>query len=120
MSSPADTRPTVEEVVAKLQLQPHPEGGFFAETFRDSTVTLSLDQLPKENGFKVGRPISTAIFFLVPTSCVSRLHRIPSQVSVPYHKCTIITTLSLYTVIYFVPTSCVSRLHCIPSQVGVP
>lgn len=83
MSSPADTRPTVEEVVAKLQLQPHPEGGFFTETFRDSNVTLTLDQLPKGGscGFKVGRSISTAIFFLVPTSSVSRLHRIPSQVS---------------------------------------
>lgn len=75
------TRATVEEVVEKLQLLPHPEGGFFKETFRDETVHLQLEQLPKTEpfGFKVGRPISTAIYFLVPSTCVSRLHRIPSQ-----------------------------------------
>lgn len=37
---------TTDELVAKLQLLPHPEGGFFKETFRDDSVHLSKDQLP--------------------------------------------------------------------------
>jgi hypothetical protein len=34
------------EVAALLDLKPHPEGGFYAETFRDGSVTLTTSQLP--------------------------------------------------------------------------
>ncbi|CAH1432071.1 unnamed protein product [Lactuca virosa] len=68
--------PTASEVVGKLNLKPHPEGGFFSETFRDTSITLSTSQLPPE--YKVDRPISTAIYFLLPSGSVSHLHRIPS------------------------------------------
>jgi predicted cupin superfamily sugar epimerase len=37
---------TTDELVKKLQLLPHPEGGFFKETFRDDSVQLTKDQLP--------------------------------------------------------------------------
>jgi hypothetical protein len=37
---------TTDELVKKLQLLPHPEGGFFKETFRDDSVHLTKDQLP--------------------------------------------------------------------------
>ncbi|KAJ9547960.1 hypothetical protein OSB04_020503 [Centaurea solstitialis] len=67
---------TASAVAAKLNLKPHPEGGFFTETFRDTSITLSTSQLPPE--YKVDRPISTAIYFLLPSGSVSRLHRIPS------------------------------------------
>lgn len=40
--------PTASEVVGKLNLKPHPEGGFFSETFRDTSITLSTSQLPPE------------------------------------------------------------------------
>ncbi|KAL1371738.1 hypothetical protein HN51_001968 [Arachis hypogaea] len=63
------------QVATKLNLQPHPEGGFYAETFRDGSVQLSKSQLPPQ--YKVDRPVSTSIYFLLPSGSVSRLHRIP-------------------------------------------
>ncbi|KAK1263725.1 hypothetical protein QJS04_geneDACA013522 [Acorus gramineus] len=63
------------EIAELLDLKPHPEGGYFSETFRDSSITLSKSQLP--NQYKVDRPISTAIYFLLPSGSVSHLHRIP-------------------------------------------
>ncbi|XP_044470962.1 uncharacterized protein LOC123199966 isoform X2 [Mangifera indica] len=66
---------TASEIAAKLNLKPHPEGGFYAETFRDSSVILSKSQLPPR--YKVDRPVSTNIYFLLPSGSVSRLHRIP-------------------------------------------
>ncbi|PKA49571.1 hypothetical protein AXF42_Ash004111 [Apostasia shenzhenica] len=34
------------EVVALLNLNPHPDGGFYSETLRDSYVIISTSQLP--------------------------------------------------------------------------
>lgn len=53
------------EVVAMLGLAPHPEGGFYRETYRDSVLTTAT-----------GRAASTAIYFLIPAGVVSRWHRI--------------------------------------------
>lgn len=66
---------SASEIAAKLNLQPHPEGGFYAETFRDHSVHLSKSHLPPE--YKVDRPVSTSIYFLLPSGNLSRLHRIP-------------------------------------------
>ncbi|WCJ42823.1 hypothetical protein M5689_023607 [Euphorbia peplus] len=63
------------EIVKKLNLQPHPEGGFYWESFRDGSVSLPTSLLPPP--YKVGRAVSTAIYFLLPSGCVSHLHRIP-------------------------------------------
>ncbi|CAA0836855.1 Unknown protein [Striga hermonthica] len=63
------------KIVAKLNLKPHPEGGFYAETFRDTSVHLSRSHLPPQ--YKVDRPVSTSIYFLLPSGSVSHLHRIP-------------------------------------------
>lgn len=64
-------------VVKAYGLQPHPEGGFYAETFRDTSFMLGRESLP--DTYKVGRmSISTAIYFLVPAGNVSKLHRFPS------------------------------------------
>ncbi|KAL6226814.1 hypothetical protein ACLB2K_000774 [Fragaria x ananassa] len=67
--------PTAAQIVENLKLNPHQEGGFFSETFRDTSIVLPLCQLPPD--YKVDRPVSTAIYFLLPTGDVSRLHRIP-------------------------------------------
>jgi hypothetical protein len=54
---------TAEEVIRLLDLDPHPEGGYYRETFRDST--------------KAGeRSASTAIYFLLKQGQISRWHRI--------------------------------------------
>jgi predicted cupin superfamily sugar epimerase len=57
------TELTAEEMIAQLKLAPHPEGGWFRETFRD------------EAGHE-GRPHSTAILFLLKAGEVSHWHRV--------------------------------------------
>lgn len=37
---------TTSKIVAKLNLKPHPEGGFYSETMRDTSIILSKSQLP--------------------------------------------------------------------------
>lgn len=63
-------RPTAIEIVTALALQPHPEGGFFRETYRAATG------LETPRGW---RPACTAILFLVTPSAPSRLHRLNSD-----------------------------------------
>lgn len=55
---------TARQIIALLDLQPHPEGGWYAETFRD-TVTVAG-----------GRAASTAIYFLLEAGQKSRWHRV--------------------------------------------
>jgi len=52
-----------DEIIAALALAPHPEGGYFKETFRDSE--------PKGQ-----RGYSTAIYFLLKAGQISRWHRV--------------------------------------------
>jgi predicted cupin superfamily sugar epimerase len=55
---------TAEHIIQLLGLQPHPEGGHYRETFRDSAVGAS------------GRAHSTAIYFLLKAGEISRWHRV--------------------------------------------
>ncbi|WP_246660796.1 MULTISPECIES: cupin domain-containing protein [unclassified Tardiphaga] len=55
---------TAAEIIARLDLKPHPEGGHFRETFRDSAVDAN------------GRSRSTAIYFLLAKGERSHWHRI--------------------------------------------
>ncbi|KAG9458036.1 hypothetical protein H6P81_002544 [Aristolochia fimbriata] len=71
----AITPKRASEIAALLNLMPHPEGGYYFETFRDSSLHLPKSQLPPP--YKVDRPVSTSIYFLLPSGCVSHLHRIP-------------------------------------------
>jgi hypothetical protein len=57
-------------LVASLGLAPHPEGGFFRETFR---APLEVDA-PQGR-----RAASTAIYFLLPAGTFSALHRVRSD-----------------------------------------
>jgi uncharacterized protein len=63
-------RPTAEQMAASLGLQPHPEGGFYLETYRAAQTLLT----PRGE-----RPASTAIIFLITAESVSRLHRLASD-----------------------------------------
>lgn len=62
--------------VDKYRMQPHPEGGYFAETYR-STETISQAALPTR--FSGDRSFSTAIYFLLENHHVSALHRIQAD-----------------------------------------
>ncbi|KAM4087607.1 hypothetical protein ACB094_07G007700 [Castanea mollissima] len=66
---------SASEIVAKLNLAAHPEGGFYSETFRDNSIVLSKSQLSPQ--YKVERAVSSCIYFLLPSGNVSRLHRLP-------------------------------------------
>lgn len=67
---------TVEEVIAALQLQPHPvEGGFFRETYRSAEV-LPQTVLPHNPG---SRSLATAIYYLLTPKTVSAMHLLPTD-----------------------------------------
>jgi uncharacterized protein len=67
---------SLQELVALYDLQPHPEGGYFRETYRDKRVIESSALPPQFGG---NRNISTAIYFLLPAGKKSHLHRIKSD-----------------------------------------
>jgi len=58
------SQPSAAEIIARLELKPHPEGGHYRETFRD------------ERGDAGGRACSTAIYFLLARGERSHWHRI--------------------------------------------
>jgi predicted cupin superfamily sugar epimerase len=64
---------TAAEIIKKLDLKPHPEGGHFRETFRDTRVD--------ENG----RAASTAIYFLLAKGERSHWHRVDAVEAWHYH-----------------------------------
>jgi predicted cupin superfamily sugar epimerase len=55
---------TAADIIARLTLKPHPEGGHYRETFRDPRVDAN------------GRSFSTAIYFLLARGERSHWHRI--------------------------------------------
>jgi predicted cupin superfamily sugar epimerase len=56
--------PAAADIIARLGLKPHPEGGHYRETFRDSRTDAG------------GRALSTAIYFLLARGERSHWHRI--------------------------------------------
>ena len=67
---------TAADWIASLRLQPHPEGGFYRETYRAQEIIASA-HLPRR--FGGARACSTAIYFLLPGDQVSVFHRIKSD-----------------------------------------
>lgn len=63
-------RPTIDDIVKKYQMLPHPEGGYFAETYR-SHLTFDTQ--------KGKRVASTAIMFLITRDSISHFHRLTSD-----------------------------------------
>ena len=62
--------------ITAYQMQVHPEGGYFAETYR-STENIPQNALPER--FKGNRSFSTGIYFLLESHHISALHRIQSD-----------------------------------------
>ena len=58
----------VNELIEKLKLHPHPEGGFYSETYRSDMLIPSLN-----------RQLMTSIYFLLTSDNVSKFHRIKSD-----------------------------------------
>jgi predicted cupin superfamily sugar epimerase len=64
--------PELAALIARLDLRPHPEGGWYRETFRDPRSV-------RADGFDGPRSASTAIYFLLAEGNFSALHRILSD-----------------------------------------
>jgi len=62
--------------VEKLKLEPHPEGGYFRQTY-ESEAAFPAAALPK--GFHGTRAASTAIYFLLEGNNFSAFHRLQSD-----------------------------------------
>jgi predicted cupin superfamily sugar epimerase len=56
--------PAAADIIARLELKPHPEGGHYRETFRDSRLDAH------------GRSLCTAIYFLLARGERAHWHRI--------------------------------------------
>jgi predicted cupin superfamily sugar epimerase len=67
---------TVEELLTLLSLTPHPEGGYYRETYR-SVETIPDNVLP--NRYKGDRNYGTAIYFLLTPDTFSALHRLKTD-----------------------------------------
>jgi predicted cupin superfamily sugar epimerase len=52
---------TADDIIAHLQLSPHPEGGFYRQTWVAQ---------------KAGRPVGTCIYFLLKAAAASHWHRV--------------------------------------------
>ncbi len=64
---------SAEDWIGTLELQPHPEGGWFREVYR---ATESIPQANLPARFSGDRVFSTAIYFLLNRSEYSAFHRI--------------------------------------------
>lgn len=67
---------TTQELIERYQLQSHPEGGHYLETYR-SDEKVEKESLPGR--FKGDRNFSTAIYFLLEGNEFSAFHRIQSD-----------------------------------------
>jgi len=64
--------PRAAELIAALDLRPHPEGGFYRQIFRSEVQVTPLDR----RGL---RAALTTIYFLLPEDSFSRWHQVASD-----------------------------------------
>ena len=62
-----------DELIRRFDLKPHPEGGFFSETYR------SVESVRRDDGSTQTRSASTAIYYLLCDGAHSAWHRIKSD-----------------------------------------
>jgi uncharacterized protein len=64
--------PRATELIATLNLLPHPEGGYFREVYRSEATVIPDDGRPP-------RAALTTIYFLLPAGAYSRWHKVLSD-----------------------------------------
>jgi predicted cupin superfamily sugar epimerase len=67
---------TADKIITLFNLKPHPEGGFFVETYR-SAEAISEKSLPSR--YKDVRSLGTAIYYLLTPETFSAMHRLQSD-----------------------------------------
>lgn len=83
---------TAEQLISKLDLQPHPEGGYFKETYR-SEGSIAKDGLGK--AYNGPRNYSTSIYFLLTSDKFSAFHRINQDEIWHFYKGTALLLLMI-------------------------
>ena len=68
--------PTAAEIITRLELRPHPEGGYYRETYRSADV-LPAAALPGR--YRTDKAAATAIYYLLTRDTFSALHRLPTD-----------------------------------------
>jgi len=63
----------IKNIINQLNLQPHPEGGYYKETYRS---VESIDKESLNDDFSGKRNYSTAIYFMLTSDSFSAFHRI--------------------------------------------
>ncbi|WP_300674034.1 cupin domain-containing protein [Desulfoluna sp.] len=66
----------VHELIATLDLIPHPEGGYYRETYKSD---LCFDANKERPTFSGRRSCGAAIYFLLEGNNISRMHRIKAD-----------------------------------------
>jgi len=66
----------VKALIDRFQLEPHPEGGYFKETYRSEE---SIKKMALPDRFSGDRSYSTGIYFLLAGTNVSKFHKIQSD-----------------------------------------
>ncbi len=69
---------TSSEIIQQLDLKPHPEGGFYKETYR-----CEEQMITKENR---KRAVCTGIYFMLENDNISHFHRIQSDETWLFHQ----------------------------------
>jgi len=82
----------IERIVNTLDLKPHPEGGFYKETYR-SQGEINLDALGEQYSGK--RNYSTCIYFMLTSGNFSAFHRIKQDEIWHFYKG---SPISLHTI----------------------
>ena len=67
---------TAQQLITQYNLLPHPEGGWYKETYKSATQ-ITANALPQ--GFTGNRAFSTAIYFMLEQGNFSAFHRIKSD-----------------------------------------
>ncbi|MCF7803980.1 MAG: cupin domain-containing protein [Candidatus Marinimicrobia bacterium] len=67
---------TAEDWIEHLDLEPHPEGGFYKEVYR-AEETISEDALPDR--YSGERNFGTSIYYLLRSEDISHLHRLKTD-----------------------------------------
>jgi len=84
---------TAEELIRKLNLIPHPEGGYYRETYRCPEI---LPRTALDERYSAARATGTAIYYLLTVDTCSRLHRLQSDEIYHFYLGDPVTMLHLY------------------------
>jgi uncharacterized protein len=67
---------TAERLIKLLNLKPHPEGGYYAETYRSKEL-IAMEALPDR--YSGPRSYGTAIYYLLTPQTFSAIHRLATD-----------------------------------------